>query len=153
MNLSTHFTLDEFTASDTAQRLSINNDLPIELLSSAIESAGMMERIRWHLGILAGKPIPIIVTSGYRCPELNRKIGSSDISDHRKAMAFDFKAPAFGSPLQVCQALAPVVSVLGIGQIIYEHSWVHVSTRTPDKLINRIITVQGRDYVPGIVEA
>lgn len=153
MNLSTHFTLDEFTASDTAQRLSINNDLPIELLSSAIESAGMMERIRGHLGMLAGKPIPIIVTSGYRCPELNRKIGSSDISDHRKAMALDFKAPAFGSPLQVCQALAPVVSVLGIGQIIYEHSWVHVSTRTPDKLINRIITVQGRDYVPGIVEA
>lgn len=66
MNLSTHFTLDEFTASDTAQRLSINNDLPIELLSSAIESAGMMERIRGHLGMLAGKPIPIIVTSGYR---------------------------------------------------------------------------------------
>ena len=153
MNLSAHFTLDEFTASDTAQRLSINNDLPLELLSSAIESAGMMERIRGHLGMLAGKPIPITVTSGYRCPELNRKIGSSDTSDHRKAMALDFKAPDFGTPLQVCQALAPVVSVLGIGQLIHEHAWIHVSTRTPDKIINRIITAQGRDYVPGIVEA
>lgn len=153
MNLSTHFTLDEFIQSDTAERMGINNSLPPELGDNAIGTAAMLERIRAYLVEKSGRNIPIIITSGYRCPQLNRAIGSGDTSDHRKAMAADFRAPEFGTPLEVCKALAPVVSVLGVGQIIYEHSWVHVSTRIPDKLINRIITVSGRDYIPGIVEA
>ena len=41
--------------------------------------------------------------------------------------------------------LAPLVSVLGIGQIILEgvkgKQWVHVSTRSPEKAINRVITI------------
>jgi zinc D-Ala-D-Ala carboxypeptidase len=153
MNLSAHFTLDEFTDSDTARRMGINNDLPIELMTNARATADMLERIRAYLVSESGRNIPIIITSGYRCPQLNRAIGSSDTSDHRKAMACDFRAPAFGTPLQVCKAIAPVISVLGVGQIIYEHTWVHVSTRIPDKIINRIITVSGKDYIPGIVEA
>jgi hypothetical protein len=85
---------------------------------------------------------------------LNRAIGSGDTSDHRKAMAADFRAPSFGTPLQVCKALAPVVSVLGIGQLILEfNSWVHVSTRPSDKIINRIITISKAGTQAGIVEA
>jgi hypothetical protein len=74
-------------------------------------------------------------------------------------MAADFRAPAFGTPLQVCKALAPVVSVLGIGQLILEFAtpngggWVHVSTRIPDKIINRIVTASKQGFAPGIVEA
>ena len=41
--------------------------------------------------------------------------------------------------------LAPLVSTLGIGQLILEgvkgKQWVHVSTRTPEKFANRIITI------------
>lgn len=153
MNLSTHFTLDEFVASDTAKRLHINNDLPIERLPVAKQTAEMMERIRALLSEKAGKPIPILITSGYRSPSLNTAIGSGSGSDHIKGMAVDFKAPAFGTPLQVCRALSPMFAALGLGQLIYEHSWTHISTRSPDKVINRILTVQGRDYVAGIVEA
>jgi hypothetical protein len=44
--------------------------------------------------------------------------------------------------------------VLGIGQLIYEfESWVHVSTRIPDKIINRIITINKRGVSAGILEA
>jgi uncharacterized protein YcbK (DUF882 family) len=114
----------------------------------------MLERIRAYLVSDSGKNIPIIITSGYRCPQLNRAIGSSDTSDHRKALAADFRAPAYGTPLQVCKALAPVVSVLGIGQLILEfNSWVHVSTRPSDKIINRIITISKAGTQAGIVEA
>ena len=66
-------------------------------------------------------------------------------------MAVDFRAPAYGTPLQVSQALALVADSLNIGQLIYEHTWIHISTRRPDKLINRILTVRGKDYVPGVV--
>ena len=152
MKLSTHFTVEEFTQSDTATRMGINNDLPVELLATAKATADMMERIRAYLSDRAASPIPIVVTSGYRCQQLNRAIGSSDSSDHIKALACDFRAPAFGSPLLVSKTLAPVMDVLGIGQLIYEHTWVHVSSRQPDKRLNRLLTVRGKDYVIGIVE-
>ena len=151
MNLSIHFTLAEFTASDTAARMGINNDLPLELVPAATVTAELLERIRAHLGERAARPVPLLISSGYRCAALNRAIGSADTSDHIRAMAVDFRAPAYGTPLQVSQALAVVVDALNIGQLIYEHTWIHVSTRRPDKLLNRILTVQGKDYVPGIV--
>lgn len=153
MNLSPHLTLEEFTDSDTATRLGINNDLPLELVEEGRRTAELLERIRAYLSEQAAKPIPIQVSSGYRCPALNTAIGSGPSSDHPKAMALDFKAPAFGTPLDICQALAPVVEQLGIGQIIFEHTWVHVSTRAPSDPVNAILTLQGKGYVTGIITA
>jgi len=152
MKLSAHFDIDEFTCSDTAARMCINNDLPIELLAEAKKTADMMEAIRAYLSDRLGKPCPIIITSAYRCPQLNKAIGSSETSDHIKMMACDFKAPAFGSPYDICREIAPAMSMLGIGQIIYEfESWIHVSTRIPDKVINRIITINKDGTHAGIV--
>ena len=79
-------------------------------------------------------------------------MGSSSTSDHPKACAADFTAPVFGTPLQVAQALAPVVSTLGIGQLIHEFGqWVHISTRQPAKPVNRIISIGRGGVFPGIV--
>lgn len=151
MNLSRHFSLKEFTNSDTAARMGINNDLPIDLLEQARKTAEMMERIRAHLGKLADKEIPIHITSGYRCLALNRAIGSKDGSDHVKAAAVDFKAPAFGNAHQTALALVPLMDELQIGQVIYEFgSWVHVSTKLPERLFNRILTADVRGYTLGI---
>ena len=119
MNLSPHFTLAEFTSSDTAKRLHINNDLPIERLEVARNTAAMMERIRSYLSEKHAQPVPILITSGYRSPDLNRAIGSGPGSDHIKGLAVDFKAPAFGTPVQVCKALAPMFALLGLGQLIH----------------------------------
>lgn len=153
MKLTQHFTVEEFTASSTAARLGIDNSLPAALLTQANLTAQMMERIRSFLSGRAGEDIAVLTSSGYRCLALNRAIGSSDTSDHPRMMAVDFKAPKFGSPLAVCKALVPHMTELGIGQLIYEHTWVHVSSRVPDKAINRVLTVQGRNqYAAGIVE-
>jgi hypothetical protein len=152
MNLSLHFAINEFTRSDVAARLGIDNDLPIELFSAAKNTAEMMERIRTFLTDCAGKAVPVLVSSGYRCLKLNRAIGSQDTSDHVRMMAIDFTAPAFGTPLDACRALVPAMEKLGIGQLIYEHTWVHVSSRTPDKIINRVLTVQRNGYAPGLLE-
>lgn len=154
MMLSTHFTLAEFIESDTAHRLGIDNDLPAELYAAAKSTAEMLERIRGALCDVAGKTVPIIVTSGYRCPALNRAIGSKETSDHTRAMAADIKAPEFGSPAKLAKFIGERADYLGVGQVIYEFgSWVHVSARLPDKTINRIITINKSGTFPGVVEA
>ncbi len=142
MQLSTHFTLAEFTASDTAIRLGIDNTLPPELMQRAVDTANMMERIRAELCRQAGRDIAINVTSAYRCLRLNRAIGSRDTSDHPRMLAVDWRAPAFGTPYDICQALKGRVDALQIGQLIHEFgTWVHTSSRMADKPVNRVITV------------
>ena len=146
MKLSSHFTLAEFTESDYADRHGISNDLPEDLLASALATAEMMERIRDALG---GKPIHSL--SGYRCAAVNTGIGSGVTSDHIKALAVDFKCPEFGTPYAVAKHLSTQLESLGIGQLIHEFgTWVHVSTRQPSNDINRILTISRRGTVVGI---
>ena len=151
--MTTHFTLAEFTRSDTAVRLGIDNALPDDLKLAALATLDLLERIRGRLSALARRDVSVNVTSGYRCATLNQAIGSSASSDHPRASAADFTAPDFGSPLEVCRALAPLVEDLGIGQLIHEFgAWVHVSTRYPMQPINRVITISHAGTVAGIRE-
>lgn len=157
MKLTPHFTLAEFTASAKAQSLGIDNSLPDELLPAARITAAMLERIRDYLSRLAGREIPVLVSSAYRCQALNRAVGSKGTSDHPIMKAVDWSAPAFGTPYEVCKALAPQVNALGIGQLIYERPvpgkrWVHTSTRKPDRPANRVITIGPTGALLGIQE-
>lgn len=157
MNLSPHFSLAEATFSETAAREGIPNDPPALLLPALQSTAAMMEVIRSFLGERAGHDVPVRVSSWYRCLELNRRIGSADTSDHIAGHAVDFRADAFGSPIKIAQVLARKADHLGIGQLIAEFTrspsggWVHVSTRAPTKAANRIITIDGRGTLVGIV--
>lgn len=149
MQLSPHFSLQEFTESETAVRLGIDNSLPDYLLEEAKATCELQERIRAYLSHIAGRDIPMVQTSGYRCLALNTALRSKPTSDHVKALAGDWKAPSFGSPFDICRALAASVDLLGIGQLIHEYgTWVHTSRRRPDKLVNRVITIgQGIELV------
>lgn len=153
-----NFTLREFCESTKAVALGIDNSLPVELEPQAWATLAMLQTIRDRLSAIAGHDVPMDLSSGYRCQKLNVAVGSGPGSDHLKAMAADFVAPLFGHPLRIAQTLAPLVSVLGIGQLIYERpygadrAWVHVSTRAPVRAVNRIITALpgGRSLV-GVV--
>lgn len=156
MNLSEHFTLAEFTASETAARRGIGNDLPMELLANAKRAAEMLERIRAFLCRQAGRDVPILPTSGFRCLALNRALGSKDDSDHPKGLAWDWTAPSFGRPSEIARLLAPRVDELGIGQLINEFpsasgGWVHTGVSTPLLAVNRVITITSAGTRPGIV--
>lgn len=146
--LSPHFTLSELTASTTGARLGIANTPPPEHLEKLTLTAELLERVRTELGV------PITVTSGYRCMRLNIAVGGVTSSDHARGQAADILAPGFGTPFQVAKKLAPLVSALGIGQLLLEHvggrSWVHISTRVPDKAVNRVVTYDGENYALGI---
>ncbi|WP_294767223.1 D-Ala-D-Ala carboxypeptidase family metallohydrolase [uncultured Rhodoferax sp.] len=150
MQLTPHFSLAELTASNKAKDMGIDNTPPQELIPRLIRTAEMLERIRELLGA------PVMVTSGYRCSALNKAVGSASTSDHPQGHAADFVCPGYGSAYQVAKALAPQVSVLGIGQLILEgvkgKQWVHVSTRVPEKVANRVITITDAGAQLGIQE-
>ena len=150
MKLSPHFTLQELTASSTATRLRLDNTPPPELLPRLVLVAEMLERIRSTL------QAPVIVTSGYRGRAVNAAVGGVTSSDHTQGHAADIVAPGYGTPYQIAKTLAPLVSVLGIGQLILEgiggKQWVHVSTRVPEKTANRVITITDKGAQLGIQE-
>lgn len=159
MMLSQHFSLAEFTASQTAERAGIDNDLPAELLPKARATAEMLERIRKFLsdklGLVHGAPI--LITSGYRGLKLNAIVGGSKNSAHTQALAADWHCPVAGRPVDLCRLLAPHVDELGIGQLINEYpsqtgGWVHVQVTQPAKAVNRVITIGRSGTFPGILE-
>lgn len=115
------FALAEFTYSQYAERHNINNTPSDYELANIINiTAPRTQKIRDVLNK------PMIITSGYRCFLLNRAVGGVDNSDHMSGLAIDFIAPKFGTPKEVAQYLQTIVLPLGINQLIYEGTWVHV---------------------------
>ena len=141
MNLSTHFTISEFTQSQTAGRLGINNDLPIELYETAKRTAEGLEQVRLRL-----RSHPIHISSGYRCLALNAAVGSKNTSQHVKAEAVDFTCPTFGSVNQVIEAI--IDSDIDYDQLISEFTsngggWAHISFSDKNKKQALIIDAKG----------
>jgi zinc D-Ala-D-Ala carboxypeptidase len=119
--LSSNFTLDEATNSQTAARLGIDNDIPLDLVQNAKLAAYGMEQVR---ALLGGKPI--LVSSWYRCPALNAAVGSKPTSAHMTGMAIDFTCPTFGTVDDVVKAI--MASDIQYQQVIREFGrWVHIA--------------------------
>ncbi len=156
MKLTPHFTLAELTASRVATARGINNTPPPELLPRLVRLAQLLEAVRETLcAATPGGYCRVIVTSGYRCHELNAAVGSRTSSDHTQGHAADIVAPDFGAPTEVARLLAPLADTLQIGQLILEgvkgKQWVHISTHRPEKPVNRILTITDAGVVAGIV--
>lgn len=119
MNLTPHFTLEELTFSQTAARLGINNEPQDEALRNLHGLAALLEDVR----SLAGHPI--IITSGYRCPELNGRIGGAPLSSHIEGRAADIVCPPC-TPKELAELI--VSKDLAFDQLILEFDrWVHIS--------------------------
>lgn len=135
--LSTNFTLEEFTDSQTAARQGITNDPPIDVYSNLKSLAYAMEEVRTVLGNR-----PILVSSAYRCPELNRAVGGSKYSQHVLGEAVDFTCPSFGTPAQIVTAL--VESDIQFDQVILEFQrWCHISFSSRNRRQALVIDAAG----------
>ena len=88
MNLSNNFTLAELVKSQTAVRKNINNEPGTAEINNLIHLAEtVLQPVREHFGK------PVVISSGYRSPELCEAIGSSAKSQHAKGEAADFEIP------------------------------------------------------------
>ncbi len=120
MKLSEFFSLEEMLVSDYAARNGIDNSPSLEVVTNLTKTAQAMDKVRRLLGH------PVIVWSGYRCPELNMAIKGSRTSDHLHGLAVDFICPGFGSVRQVFGKIKAAEGV-GFDQLIVERGlWVHI---------------------------
>jgi len=118
--LTPHFTLEEFTFSQTAARKGIDNTPHEGILDNLCILANGMEDVRNLLNA------PIHVSSGYRCPELNDLLGSKRTSQHTKGLACDFTSNAYGSPQIIFADI--ISSDIRYDQLILEFDrWIHIS--------------------------
>ena len=86
MKLSKNFTLSELTKSQTAVRKNIKNEPSTAHVENLIHLAEtVLQPIRDHFGK------PVVISSGYRSPELCEAIGSSTKSQHARGEAADFE--------------------------------------------------------------
>ena len=121
MRLSPNFTLDELTVSEVAARHGLDNTPPQEIIENLKLLAQSLQTLRSFFGNNA-----IIVTSAYRSPEVNAKVGGSKNSDHLRGLAADFIVPSFGNPDQVIRAI--LASGVPFKQAIREFDrWTHFS--------------------------
>jgi zinc D-Ala-D-Ala carboxypeptidase len=119
MKLSEHFDLSEFTTSQTAARRGIDNTPNPAVMANLRRTASALEAVRTLLGK------PLLISSGYRSPDLNKVIGGAPTSAHVQGFAADFICPGFGDPLAICHAIRK--SGLKFDQVIEEGTWVHIS--------------------------
>lgn len=127
MKLSRHFYLEEFTKSQAAARLGINNTPSpqvVENLRLLCENVLEPVRTSWRK--------PVVISSGYRSPSVNSAIGGSKTSQHCFGMAADFEIMGVDN----CDLTRWIQQNLRYDQLILEFhnhqegpnsGWVHVS--------------------------
>jgi zinc D-Ala-D-Ala carboxypeptidase len=115
-----HFTLEELTASETAERNGWDNNPNGYERDNLARLADLLEQVKVVLG---GKPI--MINSAFRSKQVNDAVGSKDTSQHRTGCAADIRVPGM-TPDQVVKAV--IASGIGYDQIIREFDrWTHIS--------------------------
>ena len=117
-----YFTLEEFKRSRTADLQGIDNTIPVatrENIERLVREVLDPLRQAW------GRPL--IVNSGYRCPQLNAAVGGSRTSHHLRGMAADIttgNAVDNRKLFQLVQDLhLPYTQLIGESNF----TWLHIS--------------------------
>jgi len=120
MRLTRNFSLEQLTHSETAERERIDNTPGPDIIKNLRLLAKGLEQVQ----VLTG--LPLEISSGYRCPALNRRVGGSRTSQHTQGLAADFTCAEFGPPVDIIKAILD--SDIDFDQCILEYAkWVHIS--------------------------
>ena len=114
MKLSEHFTLGEMTKSNSHPE--IYNIPSHEAIANMKRLCGWLEVLRERASPdpSKGREVPIIINSGYRSQQLNKKIGGAANSNHLTGCAVDIRTS--GMEQAICYA-----AILAV--------WVHFAVR------------------------
>jgi hypothetical protein len=135
--ISKNFTLEELCASSTAKAYKIAN-VPGKQEICCL--CALVHHVLQPLRDYIGKPISL--SSGYRCPVLNAKVGGVSTSQHMKGQAADINIK--GDMKTGKEWFEFIKKNLTFDQLIWEHSksgtyWIHVSYRPDGKNRGQVI--------------
>lgn len=145
MQLSKNFSLTELVASQVATRKGIDNTPAPAIVANLTRLAALLEQVRALVGA------PIIISSGYRSPALNKAVSGAANSAHVLGLAADISTAKLAP-----KALALLIrqSDIAFDQLIYEGTWVHIGLAV-GALRRQVLTAKfaggGVSYVAGIV--
>lgn len=117
MKISNNFALEEFLVSSSYPH--------IKNVPSPEEQSNIIALVVYVLQPLRnswGKPLA--VNSGFRCDELNEKVGGVPTSQHRKGQAADIKCP---TPKELLKCL--LAMNIDFDQVIVYSTFLHISYR------------------------
>lgn len=127
MELTRNFSLEEMLRSDTAKRCGITNKPKAEEETEVVENLkALCVEVLQPLRDFLGKPV--VVSSGYRCRELNEKVGGISNSQHLTGEAADIRVKDRHELIEIMRF---IMDDTVFDQLIREKSatgeWVHVS--------------------------
>ena len=147
MHLSEHFTLGEVTKSKHAEVYNIPSHVAIENLKRV---CGWLEELRFTYNTLYSlKPgedyetsenvEPIVINSGFRSPQLNKKVGGSPTSNHLTGCAVDIRCAGVEQAIRYAAILLDTADEwkkdfdeLFIERNRHGRYWVHFAVRPKD---------------------
>lgn len=137
IQLSKHFKLSEFIRSATATAKKIDNTPSLEVVSNLQQLCiHVLEPLREHFNC------PITISSGYRCPALNKAVGGVATSQHMTGEAADIHLPSTA----IGRKWFTWLMDQDFDQLILEKStptstsyWIHVSYRQDGRNRHQVI--------------
>ena len=140
IHLSEHFTLAEVCKTRVkTEDGNIPSHVHIENLKNLCEN--WLEDLRYSHNTLYGETAdePIIITSGYRSPEVNKRIGGSPTSNHLTGCAVDIRCMGIEQALRYANILLDIAdgSKRDYDELLIERSpkgnyWIHFAVRPKD---------------------
>ncbi len=114
-----YFKMNEFEKSETADKLGINNSIPISLKRN-IEflCENVLDKAREYIGM------PIFINSGYRSPLLNKAVNGVNYSQHLIGKAADITTQTRKNDLLMAKYIEEFCN---FDQLIIYKSFIHVS--------------------------
>ena len=128
--ISKSFKYSEFTKSDTATRLHLNNAITDWEVRDNIKA--LVENVLQPLRDAWGGPI--FINSGYRSPEVNKAVGGVETSQHTKGMAADCGCTDPYALAKLAKRMK-----LDYDQAIVYPSFLHLSYRRDGKNRNQLL--------------